>query len=115
MVNRIRDSVKMRFDAVRPYLPTIFFFVGFIWDTVTLKRIDNRFDNGLLISYLVLLGASIVISTLLDRDRLNWNWLYRFRMWIQLGIQFLLGGLFSAFVVFYQSAPLHPAFFSWPF
>lgn len=107
MVKRFTESAKTRFESVRPYLPFSFFLVGFLWDSLTLKRIDNTFDNALLITYLVLLGFSIVISTLLDRDRLSWNWLYRFRMWIQLGIQFLLGGLFSAFVVYYfKSASL---------
>ncbi|MDA1353660.1 MAG: DUF2914 domain-containing protein [bacterium] len=100
-------TAKSRFEIARPYLPFVFFSVGFLWDTLTLNRIDNTFDNALLITYLVLLGCGIVISTLLDRDRLSWNWLYRFRMWVQLGIQFLLGGLFSAFVVFYfKSASL---------
>jgi hypothetical protein len=107
MISKLTTPVKNRFNTIRPFLPILFFLGGFLWDTFSLKRIDNVTDNALLMVYLLILGASIILSTLMDRDRLSWGWLYKFRPWIPLLTQFLLGGLFSAYVVFYfKSASL---------
>lgn len=86
------------------FLPAIFFVGGFIWDQLTLKRIDNWVDNLILFGYLMALGAVIVVSNLAIRDLLRWRWLNRYLDWLPLVIQFLLGGLFSAYVVFYMQS-----------
>src|SRR5581483_8216446 len=72
--------------------PALFFFGGVTWDTVTLSRIDRLLDNVILMAYLVALGGLIVLQARVDR----------LRPYAGPAIQFLFGGLFSAYAVFYS-------------
>jgi hypothetical protein len=89
------------------YTPPVFFFGGVLWDALTLRRIDAWFDNLLLFLYLLLLGGLIVMASLVDYERTRHRLLLKYRAWFPAAIQFLLGALLSAYVVFYaQSASL---------
>lgn len=87
------------------YVPVLFFFGGFTWDSLTLTRIDRISDNLILLGYLTLLGAMIVLVNSMEIDAIKNSLLVKYKEWYPLGIQFFLGGLFSSYVVFYfQSA-----------
>ncbi|WP_457651482.1 DUF2914 domain-containing protein [Rhodocaloribacter sp.] len=85
----------------RHTMPVVFFFGGVAWDALTLRRIDAVFDNLVLFVYLTLAGALIVTGALVAAGRLRRPWTERYGAWISPAIQFLLGALFSAYVVFY--------------
>jgi hypothetical protein len=83
------------------------------YDTLTLTRIDRLQDNLLLLIYLLLLGILIVLTGRLgiepppDREQLATlspfaRWVLRTRPYYPMAIQFLLGGLFSAYAIFYS-------------
>src|SRR6185503_9530675 len=95
----------------KPFTPALFFFSGVTFDSVTLTRIDRLSDNLILLGYLGLLGVLIVLlgrsgrasktieavplptaATLIERTR----------PYHPMAIQFLLGGLFSAYAIFYS-------------
>jgi len=100
-------NVKQFYDRFKRFNPVVFFFGGFTWDSVTLKRIDQLFDNFILLFYLLALGALIVVVTLVERGRIQKPLVLKYRQWYPLALQFFLGGLFSAYVVFYfKSASL---------
>ena len=82
----------------------LFFFGGVAYDAATLSRIDSWFDNFFLFAYLLLLGGLIVIATLAKNDALNRTSLLKYRAWYPLIIQFLMGALFSAYVVYYSQS-----------
>lgn len=94
---------------------------GFIIDWLTLTRIDQFFDNIVIIVYLLILAGSIVIVHFADsplRERVAPDNTVRARVffWLKLispiVMQFAIGGLFSAFSIFYsRSAALTV---SWP-
>ena len=97
----------------KPFMPAVFFFSGVGYDTFTLTRIDRLQDNLLLMIYLLLLGVLIVLTGRLgiepapDRERLTalspfTRWVLRARPYYPMAVQFLLGGLFSAYAVFYS-------------
>jgi len=97
----------------KPFMPALFFFSGVGYDTLTLTRIDRLQDNLLLLLYLVLLGLLIVltgrlgIEPLPGREQLTSltpfaSWMLRMRPYFPMAVQFLLGGLFSAYAVFYS-------------
>ena len=90
--------------------PPLFFFGGVTWDALTLQRIGALLDNTILGLYLVLLGGFIVL-TLLDRnDHQLPPSLQALNTWAIGAIQFLAGGLFSAYVIYYtRSASLTTA------
>lgn len=95
----------------RNLVAAAFFFGGFLWDLLTLRRADAWLDNLLLASYLSALTALIVLTARVEfGDRPSGNRdrrLLRFRTVLRDATQFLMGALFSASVVFYgQSASL---------
>lgn len=106
-----------RFQSVlgKPYLPPLFFLSGVTYDTVTLTRIDRLQDNLLLLLYLALLGFLIVLTGRLgtngatvgdlpsDAPRLM-KWVIQAKPYAPMAIQFLLGGLFSAYTIFYSKS-----------
>ncbi len=100
-------NIKNYYDQFKRFNPIAFFFGGFTWDSITLKRIDQLFDNFILFLYLALLGLLIAIVNLVENDRIKTPFILKYREWYPLGLQFFLGGLFSAYVVYYfQSASL---------
>ncbi len=108
---------KLQALLTRPFMPAVFFFVGVGYDTLTLTRIDRLQDNLILLLYLTLLGALIVLQGRDDirrlageagPDRPTWvRWVGTAYAHAPMAIQFLLGGLFSAYAIFYfRSASL---------
>lgn len=98
-----------------PFMPAVFFFAGVTYDTITLSRIDRVLDNLIIFGYLTLLGGLIVLTGRLARKGSDASPTVRFgpmtrfvdrtRPFFPNAIQFLLGGLFSAYTIFYfQSA-----------
>lgn len=86
---------------------------GFIFDTLTLQRIDLLYENMVMLSYLLMAGAGIaVVNYLREHPPTNWL-LLRVENYFPLFIQFAFGGLFSAFFIFYSRSSSFTA--SWPF
>src|SRR5262245_45340613 len=97
----------------KPFMPAVFFFSGVTYDTVTLTRIDRLQDNLILLIYLLLLGILIILTGRLgiepppDRQQLAsvspfTRWVLKSRPYYPMASQFLLGGLFSAYTIFYS-------------
>jgi hypothetical protein len=110
-------SAKLRTALTKPFMPALCFFSGVTYDSLTLTRIDHLLDNLILLLYLSLLGLLIVLTARADlagqaeSPTENTAWVPRLlalaRPYYPMAIQFLLGGLFSAYAIFYsQSASL---------
>jgi hypothetical protein len=108
---------RLRAALAKPFLPVVFFFSGVTFDSFTLTRIDSLTDNLVLLLYLSLLGALIVVTARADMGQgaadvsggagRASSFMARARPYHPHAIQFLLGGLFSAYAIFYsQSASL---------
>ena len=104
---------RVRSLLTKPFMPAVFFLSGVTYDTLTLTRIDRLQDNLLLLIYLLLLGILIVLTGRLgiepapDREQLAHlspfaRWVLHSRPYYPMVTQFLLGGLFSAYAVFYS-------------
>ncbi|WP_447977886.1 DUF2914 domain-containing protein [Candidatus Nitrospira bockiana] len=103
---------RWRTALAKPFLPVVFFFAGVTYDTLTLTRIDRLLDNLILLLYLALLGLLIVVkgradlgqplsASLAGRPALA-QVVGRTESFYPMAIQFLLGGLFSAYTIFYS-------------
>jgi len=79
----------------------LFFVGGFIWDSLTLQRIDHLYSNFVLFTYLLGLMASLYIFNLTDDGRWKKTFLEPYEEYAPLAVQFFLGGLSSAYVVFF--------------
>lgn len=104
-------------DFFKPLLPAVFFFAGVTYDSVTLTRIDRLLDNLILLLYLSVLGALVILTGRFQlglipqaRPSPSRNMLslvHQARPHFDKALQFLLGGLFSAYAILYsQSASL---------
>ncbi len=108
---------RLRAALAKPFLPAVFFFSGVTFDSFTLTRIDSLLDNLGLLLYLSLLGALIILTARMD-TRMGTGappagldgvpgLVARAQPYYPHAIQFLLGGLYSAYTIFYlQSASL---------
>ena len=86
------------------YAPALFFFAGVAWDAGTLQRIDAWFDNLFLLAYLLLLGGLIIVAARVECGQIRHRLLQKYREWFPAAIQFFLGALFSAYVIYYSQS-----------
>ncbi len=99
--------IRAFYERNQKYAPVASFLAGFTWDSLTLTRIDLFLTNLVLFLYVLFAGFLIYLINMQQQDRWNPRWLVRFDDWYPLLLQFLFGGLFSSFVVFYfRSASL---------
>jgi len=93
--------------VIRPILPIVSFAVGFIWQSLVLKRIDNLTVNLALLAEIIILGVIIIWNRLVQYKRVKSSLIHRYGRWYPFLIQFIFGGLFNSYLIFYfQSASL---------
>lgn len=92
----------------RRRMPTVALFFGLIWDSITLGRPDQLYDNIVLLFYLTLAGALIIF---LNRRQQKTD--EEISLWLLLLLQFSFGNLTSGlFIIYGQSGTLVG---NWPF
>ncbi len=109
MIEKIRNFYQKH----EGHATSIAFILGFIWDNLTLTRIDLRLDNLILLTYLMIAGLGIIAFNTYEHDREKRNSQKNHMAWLPLVIQFAFGGLFSGFIIFYVQSASWAA--SWPF
>ncbi len=86
---------------------------GFVFDAITLKRVDMFWENLWVLAHLILAAIGILLLNFYEQKRGNNLEQTRIHFWLLIVIQFSFGGLLSTFLVFYfRSATLSN---SWPF
>ena len=105
---------KLQTSFLKPILPAFFFFAGVTYDSLTLTRIDRLLDNLILLLYLAVLGVLVILTGRFQLGLIpltsaitSWNALsliQRAQPHLAKGLQFLLGGLFSAYAIFYSQS-----------
>ncbi len=95
------------------HISTAALIVGFIIDNLTLNRVDQIYDNVVLIFYIFLAGLSILAFNFVEVRNLSSNLATKIKIFAPIIIQYSFGGLFSAFFVFYSRSGSFGA--SWPF
>jgi hypothetical protein len=81
--------------------PLIVFAVGFLWDTLTMTRVDNVVDHVILLTYLAALAVMICYTIRRQSGCARPRWVQRLEPYFLWAMQFAQGGLFSSFVIFY--------------
>jgi hypothetical protein len=105
---RAQLAVRLAWAASGPIL----FVGGVAWDALTLGRIDSWLDNLILGAYLLGLGLAIVWEHRASRGHLP-ALLVRARPVARLAVHFLLGGLLSAYAVYYFKSAATAASLTW--
>lgn len=96
----------------KPYFPAEFFIAGFLFDLITLARIDENLQLIQQFCYLMVIGFLLIFEKSQRVERwfstgfLNKVWVYRYEV-----IHFLLGSLLSIYTIFYfKSASIWSSF-----
>ena len=99
---RYRKSAVGRF-VIRNQknVPILFFMGGFIFDTLTLGRIDRVYDTVVLCSHMTLLSITLYLYNTVDEDKWEGTFIRRYSEYFPLLIQFFFGALSSAFVIYF--------------
>src|SRR5690606_31258027 len=99
---RYRNTAFGRFVyRNQKYAPILFFMGGFIFDTLTLGRIDRVYDTVVLCSHMSLLSITIYLFNLVDDGKWENTFISRYSEYFPLAIQFFFGALSSAFVIYF--------------
>lgn len=97
--HQIRARVEQLAYKYARYLPTVALLWGLFWDTLTLRRPDNPFENAVVIAYLLLTAGAIVILNL-RRSKGGGD-----PSFLMLGfLQFGFGNLTSALIILYAKS-----------
>lgn len=100
---KFRNSKFRRFiKKYEKYAPLLFFIGGFIFDTLTLGRIDRTYDLVVLCLHMTSLTITIYLYNLADDGRWKNTFLERYEDFFPLAIQFFFGGLSSAYVIYFS-------------
>ncbi|SFN63842.1 DUF2914 domain-containing protein [Salegentibacter flavus] len=83
------------------YAPILFFMGGFIFDTMTLGRIDRVYDTVVLCSHMILLSITLYLFNIADDGKWKNTFIGRYSEYFPLAIQFFFGALSSAFVIYF--------------
>lgn len=83
-------------------LLVLFFISGFIWDSLTLGRVDRLYDIIVLCTYMISLTISIYLYNLVDDGKWKGSFIVRIEAYLPFAIQFFIGGLSSAFVIYFS-------------
>ena len=104
----VRIKAKAFYRRHERFFPVGFFLSGFLYDSITLSRIDRLSDNLVLLAYIILAGMLILLIGLMETGQVNNKKILRYKKWYPNILQFMLGNLFSAYVIFYfKSASIH--------
>jgi hypothetical protein len=106
-----KQSAGQFYQRYEKYVPLAAFVIGFVWDSLTLTRIDSQLDNFILLGYTIAAGILIAVIGMVERGRIRHAWIITRLHWITGITHFFLGGLLSSYVVFYfKSAAVGKSF-----
>jgi hypothetical protein len=96
------EFIKNFWDKYERRISSLALIGGFIFDNLTLERIDLLYENLVTIFYLILSGGGIILINYLEENPPQKEFLEKVKNIMPLFIQFAFGGLFSAYFVFYS-------------
>jgi hypothetical protein len=86
---------------------------GFVFDAVTLKRVDTLWENIWILGHLLIVGIFIILIHVQEKEEGDEANPGRKHFWYVNILQFFFGGILSTYLVFYfRSADI---FSTWPF
>ena len=106
-------NIRHTIHQVKHHWLTIAFILGFVTDYILLNRVDDTFDNAVLLLYVVLASVSILLLYASIAEKLGARPSAFFRKVAPILMQYSFGGLFSGMLIFYSRSGALLA--SWPF
>lgn len=100
-------------SRVRRHWMTIAFFLGFVVDNLTLNRVDQVFDNLVLLTQVILAITSISLLYAALAHKFEGWWRTKILHYAPVVVQYSFGGLLSGMLIFYGRSGDWST--SWPF
>ncbi|MCK9351486.1 MAG: DUF2914 domain-containing protein [Candidatus Paceibacterota bacterium] len=91
----------------------VFFAIGFVFDSLTLSRIDNLLDMTILFGWLFVASAGVIAVDISRFRESRFKFLRKENKWLEFIVPFSLGNLFSGVTIFYSRSASFLV--SWPF
>lgn len=107
------DRARAFYARIERPFSSISLISGFVFDAITLTRVDQFWENFWVVAHLAIVTACALIINLIentDHDETNPAKLH---FWLVNVMQFFFGGIFSTFLVFYFRSGTIAA--DWPF
>jgi hypothetical protein len=101
LLGRAKAGIEELYEKHEKYVAIAIFVIGFLWDSITMTRVDNPIDNVILLFYLILIGTMIVFTLRRQCGVAPPRRLLKLERYFPWAMQFCFGGLFSSYVVFY--------------
>ncbi len=108
-----KHSLTYLLEKYERHLSSVSLIGGFIFDNLTLRRIDTFIDQALIVLYLLVAAFAIAWLSRFEGRHIRGRWQSRWHTFTLIALQFVLGGLFSVFFIFYFRSATIAA--SWPF
>lgn len=86
---------------------------GFVFDAITLKRVDTLWENIWIFGHLIIVGVFILLIHLHEKEPGSEKDPRRAHFWYVNILQFFFGGILSTYLVFYFRST--DIFVTWPF
>ena len=94
-------KIRIFFDQNYKLLSTLFFVGGFVFDTLTLNRIDQLYSILILTLHLSILALVIFVINYGDNKDIKNRFLFKIYLWSFFVLQFSFGALLSGYIIFY--------------
>ena len=101
LARTLRSRIANLYHRYERYAGIAIFGLGFIWDSLTMVRVDNLIDNIILLFYLIIIGTMIILTLRRQGGKALPKWIQRFEPRLLWAMQWCFGGLFSSYVIFY--------------
>ena len=99
-----QELIESLIHKYERFIAPFTFVAGFVFDTLTLKRVDLLFDHLVILANLILAGLAIIVLNLYEAGRFRFRAVVFLIPFAPVLMQFAFGGLFSAFVIFYTKS-----------
>lgn len=107
------EKVRAFSEKRKAYIMPLVLVGGFLLDIVTLRDVDGVFDNVLLITHLLIVGACIFLLFAKDTSWSKRLGILNRSSYIEYMMLFSFGAVFSGSIIFYSKSASYSS--SWPF
>lgn len=110
---RLIDPVRNFYGRYERPISSVSLILGFVFDAITLKRVDTLFESLWILGHLVVIGIFIILIHVKESEEGSEKNPSKAHFWYVNILQFFFGGILSTYLVFYfRSVDI---FATWPF
>src|SRR5690242_11836520 len=95
------DRARTFYARIERPFSSISLIGGFVFDAITLTRVDEFWENFWVVGHLLIVTACALMINLIENTDHDEDNPAKLHFWLVNVMQFFFGGIFSTFLVFY--------------